>query len=98
MGWGACCRELRPRQRALVLCYYEEASRTLPADLTGILQADVGGAYLVLATLLTDPRTAALNPVLITGRRVARGPDTAHRLVTWLRGTAINPIVTFCHS
>ncbi len=77
--------ELGPRLRALVLCDYEEASGTLPADLTGVLQAEAGGAYLVLQTLLADPQTAVLDPVLLTGRRVACGPDTADRLISWLR-------------
>src|SRR5262249_5816435 len=30
-------------------------------------------------------RTAALDPVLLTGRRVACGRDTAERLIAWLR-------------
>jgi superfamily II DNA or RNA helicase len=76
--------DLGPSLRALVLCDYEQASGTLPADLTGVLRAEAGGAQLVLATLLADPRMAALDPVLLTGRRVACGPATAHRLVTWL--------------
>jgi hypothetical protein len=76
--------DLGPRLRALVLCDHEQASGTLPADLTGVLQAEAGGAQLVLATLLADPRMAALNPVLLTGRRVACGPATAARLITWL--------------
>jgi superfamily II DNA or RNA helicase len=77
--------ELGARLRALVLCDYEEASGTLPADLAGVLQAEAGGAQLVLETLLADPQTAVLDPVLLTGRRVACGPATADRLISWLR-------------
>jgi hypothetical protein len=39
----------------------------------------------VLETLLADPRSAALDPVLLTGRRVACGAGTAERLIAWLR-------------
>jgi superfamily II DNA or RNA helicase len=77
--------ELGPRMRAVVLCDYEQASATLPADLTGVLAAEAGGAQLVLATLVADPRIAALHPVLLTGRHVGCGPDTADRLIAWLR-------------
>jgi superfamily II DNA or RNA helicase len=80
--------ELGPRLRALVLCDHEEASGTLPADLAGVLRAEAGGAQLVLETLLADPRAAALDPVLMTGQRVACGPDTADRLLSWLRAAA----------
>ncbi|HEY1640139.1 MAG TPA: DEAD/DEAH box helicase family protein [Streptosporangiaceae bacterium] len=77
--------ELGPRLRALVLCDFEEASGTLPARLTGVLPAEAGGARLALQALLDDEQAAALDPVLLTGRRVACGPDTAGRLLDWLR-------------
>jgi superfamily II DNA or RNA helicase len=41
-------------------------------------------ARLVLETLLADPQAAALDPVLLTGRHVARGPECAERLLKWL--------------
>ncbi|HEY6479834.1 MAG TPA: DEAD/DEAH box helicase family protein, partial [Streptosporangiaceae bacterium] len=69
--------ELGSRLRALVLCDHEEASGTLPADLAGVLVAEAGGAQLVLETLLADPQAAGLDPVLMTGRGVACGADTA---------------------
>jgi hypothetical protein len=84
---------LGPRLRALVLCDFEEASGTLPARLTGVLPAEAGGARLALQTLLDDAETAALDPVLLTGRRVACGPDTAARLLAWLR--AAEPELAF---
>jgi hypothetical protein len=77
--------ELGPRLRALVLCDFEEAGGTLPAQLTGVLEAEAGGALLALQTLLADEFTATLDPVLMTGRRVACGPDTADALIGWLR-------------
>ncbi|HEY7879446.1 MAG TPA: DEAD/DEAH box helicase family protein [Streptosporangiaceae bacterium] len=76
--------ELGSRLRALVLCDFEDAGGMVPADLAGVLQAGSGGARLVLETLLADPQTAALDPVLMTGRHVACGPDTAERLLKWL--------------
>ena len=78
--------ELGPRLRALVLCDHEEASGTLPADLAGtVLTAEAGGGQLVLETLLADPQAKELDPVLMTGRGVACGADTADRLADWLR-------------
>jgi superfamily II DNA or RNA helicase len=80
--------ELGSRLRALVLCDFEDAggmvSTQLAADLAGVLSAGSGGTRLVLETLLADPQSAALDPVLLTGRRVACGRDTAKRLVDWL--------------
>jgi superfamily II DNA or RNA helicase len=74
--------------RALVLCDFEDAggmlSTPLAADLAGVLPAGSGGTRLVLETLLADPQPAALDPVLVTGRRVACGRDTAKRLIDWL--------------
>jgi superfamily II DNA or RNA helicase len=77
--------ELGSRLRSLVLCDFEEAAGTLPARLVGVLAAEAGGARLALHTLLADEVTADLDPVLMTGRGVACGPQTAGRLVGWLR-------------
>ncbi len=79
--------ELGSRLRALVLCDFQDAGGMVPADLAGVLQAGSGGARLVLETLLADPQTAALDPVLLTGRHVACGPECAERLLKWLRET-----------
>jgi superfamily II DNA or RNA helicase len=80
--------ELGSRLRALVLCDFEDAGgmlhTSLAADLTGVLPAGSGGARLVLETLLADPQAAALDPVLLTGRHVACGPECAERLLKWL--------------
>ncbi|HEV2374866.1 MAG TPA: DEAD/DEAH box helicase family protein [Streptosporangiaceae bacterium] len=86
--------ELGGRLRALVLCDHEQASGTPSADLAGILPAEAGGAQLVLDTLLGDAQAASLDPVLLTGRRVACGPATAQRLTAWLRAAdpGLNPV------
>ncbi len=64
--------------------------RALPAvgyrlTRAGVLRSGSGGTRLVLETLLADPQTAALDPVLMTGRHVASGPEGAERLLKWLR-------------
>ena len=76
---------LGPQLRSLVLCDHERASATLPARLRGVLDAQAGSALLVLANLVADERTAALNPVLITGRTVAAGVGTARSLIEFVR-------------
>jgi superfamily II DNA or RNA helicase len=80
--------ELGDRLRALVLTDFAEAGGTVPAALTGVMDEGAGGARLALETLLADPDAAPLDPVLMTGQRVACGPDTAQRLVAWLAGAA----------
>ena len=72
--------ELGDRLRALVLTDFVEAGGTVPAALSGVMEEDAGGALLVLQTLLAGETSAALDPVLMTGQRVACGPDTAPRL------------------
>lgn len=79
---------LGDRLRALVLCDHERATATLPDRLRGVLDAEAGSARLVLARLLSDPRTAALHPVLVTGRAVAADAVTARALVAFAREQA----------
>jgi superfamily II DNA or RNA helicase len=74
--------------RAVVVCDHERATATLPARLTGVLQAQAGSARLVLAELAADPRTAELGPVLVTGRTVAASPETAKRLIAFCQEAA----------
>ena len=69
--------ELGALLRALVLCDFADAPGKLPARLSGVLDAEAGGARLALETLLADETTAGLSPVLMTGSRVACGPETA---------------------
>jgi superfamily II DNA or RNA helicase len=81
--------ELGGRLRALILTDFVEAGGTVPADLSGVMGEGAGGALLALTTLLADDAGAALDPVLMTGQRVACGPDTAPRLAASL--TAADP-------
>jgi superfamily II DNA or RNA helicase len=80
--------ELGDRLRALVLTDFAVAGGTIPAVLTGVLDEGAGGALLTLRTLLECAATAALDPVLLTGQRVACGAGTAPALVGWLAGQA----------
>ncbi|GAB2517594.1 DEAD/DEAH box helicase family protein [Nocardiopsis aegyptia] len=70
---------LGDRLRALVLCDQERA-RT-PRALRSVLAEDAGSAWLQLALLVEDPRTAFLNPVMITGSTVATSPWTSDALI-----------------
>ncbi|WP_299058116.1 DEAD/DEAH box helicase family protein [uncultured Nocardioides sp.] len=73
-------RALGERLRMLVVCDHERATATVPADLHGVVSVRAGSARLALADLLADPVTAALDPVLVTGRTVAAAPATLERL------------------
>lgn len=74
---------LGPRLRALVLCDHERASARLPARLRGVLAAETGSAWQVLGVLASDERTAGLGPMLLTGKTVAAGPETARAFLDW---------------
>jgi hypothetical protein len=80
--------ELGDRLRALILTDFAEAGGTMPTALSGVMEEDAGGALLALQTLLADETAAALDPVLMTGQRVACGPDTARRLAESLNAAA----------
>ncbi|MHB1134802.1 MAG: DEAD/DEAH box helicase family protein [Chloroflexota bacterium] len=79
---------LGERLRALVLCDYEKAGSDVLAKLRGVLDPQAGSAALLLHTLLFDRQTAALNPVLVTGRTVACSRATAATLLPWLEREA----------
>ena len=76
--------ELGDQLRALVLTDFAEAGATTRPTLSGTLDEGAGGALLTLRNLLEDAVTAGLDPVLMTGRRLACGADTASALVAWL--------------
>jgi superfamily II DNA or RNA helicase len=76
--------ELGGQLRALVLTDFAEAGATIPATLAGVLDEGAGGALGTLRGLLEDEVTAGLDPVLMTGQRVACGAGTATALVAWL--------------
>ena len=75
---------LGDRLRALVLCDHERAGSRTPAALRGVLSEDAGSAVLQLSTLVNDPRTTELHPVLVTGRTVSCGPETGKKLLDFL--------------
>jgi superfamily II DNA or RNA helicase len=80
--------ELGGRLRALVLTDFVQAGGTVPAALSGVMDSGAGGALLALQTLLADEAAAALDPVLMTGQRVACGLEAARRLADWLNAAA----------
>ena len=82
--------ELGSRLRALVLTDFIDAGGTVPATLRGVLVTGSGGARLALETLLADPVTAALDPVLLSGQLVACGADTGPALAAALRAASLD--------
>lgn len=74
------------RARVLVLCDHERASATVPVDLAGVLDAEAGSAIAALETFLTDPDTAVLQPMLVTGSVVAASEETLRDLVAFVAG------------
>ncbi|MEU3021040.1 DEAD/DEAH box helicase family protein, partial [Nocardiopsis sp. NPDC007018] len=74
-----------PRLRALVLCDHERATARAPAALRGVLSDDAGSAWLQVSQLAADPRTSALDPVLVTGRTVAVGRGTGTAFLEFAR-------------
>lgn len=72
------------RARVLVLCDHERASATVPVALEGVLDAEAGSAIAALEVLLTDPGTAVLRPMLVTGSVVAGAEETLHDLVAFV--------------
>jgi len=86
--------ELGDGLRALVLTDFAEAGGTVPAALSRVMDEGAGGALLALQTLLQDAGTAALDPVLMTGQRVACGPDTAPRLAATLNAAGMGVVAS----
>lgn len=75
---------LGDRLRLLTLCDHERAGAKLPAELHGVLDTEAGSAWLALRTLAADPRTARLAPMLVTGRTLAAGHETAAAFAAWV--------------
>jgi hypothetical protein len=71
--------------RMLVLCDYERASAEVPEGLVGVIAPEEGSARGLLRRLVADPLTAGLDPVLVSGARVACAATLAPTLVAWLR-------------
>ena len=73
--------------RMLVICDFETASATVPEGLVGVIEPDEGSARGMLAHLVTDPVTASLRPVMVSGSRVSCARSIAPELIAWLRRT-----------
>jgi hypothetical protein len=76
---------LGSRLRAVVLCDFETAGWDARAATDGVLDPGAGSAAGALRTLLADPSTAVLRPVLVSGRTVACARSTAVDLVARAR-------------
>lgn len=81
---GAEHAAIGSRTRVLVLCDHERATATVPTSLEGVLDAEAGSAIAALDTLLTDPGTAVLRPMLVTGSVVAASEPTLRDLVAFV--------------
>jgi superfamily II DNA or RNA helicase len=73
--------------RAVVVTDYERTS-AVTAEVDHLLDDEAGGAIAAFKMLLSDPRTDALDPVLVTGSSVLVDDDLAERFrvesETWL--------------
>jgi superfamily II DNA or RNA helicase len=78
---------LGDRLRAVVVADFEKTS-AVSAEVQHLLDEEAGGAIAAFRTLLSDPETDALNPVLVTGSSVLVDDDLAPRFLeaaeTWL--------------
>lgn len=75
---------LGERLRAVVVTDYEKTSATR-ADVDGLLDDEAGGAVAAFRALLTDPRTDALGPILVTGSTVLVDDDLLETFLTEAR-------------
>lgn len=69
---------LGDRLRAVVIADYEKSSATT-AGVEDLLDAEAGGAVAAFKTLLADPTTDALEPILVTGSSVLVDDDVAEK-------------------
>lgn len=88
---GSELANLGQHARVLVLCDHERATATTSLrardDAGAPPPEPAGSATGVLRTLLADPVTAGLDPLLVTGRTVAGGVDALERFLEWLGRT-----------
>lgn len=71
-------RVLGERIRAVVVADYEKTS-AVTAEIRHLLDEEAGGATAAFRTLLSDPETDRLDPVLVTGSTVLVDDDLAPR-------------------
>ena len=72
------------RLRAVVITDYERMSAR-SRRLRGILDPDAGSAIRLFRTLIADPRTNELDPILVTGKTVLADADNVERMEAGVR-------------
>ena len=89
---------LGERIRAVVIADYEKTS-AVAAEVSHLLDEEAGGAVAAFRTLLSDPVTDALDPVLVTGSTVLVDDDLAERFMAdaraWLDRREIGLDLTY---
>lgn len=70
--------------RAVVIADYEKTSAVTP-EIGHLLDEEAGGAVAAFRTLLGDPQTDSLDPVLVTGSTVLVDDDLARRFLEGAR-------------
>jgi Type III restriction enzyme, res subunit len=75
---------LGDRIRAVVLCDFEKTS-AIQAEVSHLLDEETGGAVAAFRTLLQDPVTDGLDPVLVTGSSVLVDDDLLDKLLVAAR-------------
>jgi hypothetical protein len=89
---------LGERIRAIVVADFEKSS-AMSAEISHLLDKEAGGAMAAFRTLLADPDTDALEPVLVTGSSVLVDDDLAPRLMDaateWLARRGIDVQLQF---
>jgi len=88
---------LGDRIRAVVIADYERTS-AVDAEVAHLLDDEAGGAVAAFRTLLSDPKTDELDPVLVTGSTVLVDDDLFPRFTTaidrWLAQRKIDVTLT----
>ena len=89
---------LGERIRAVVITDFEKTS-AVTDEVRHLLDAEAGGAIAAFRTLLSDPVTDELNPVLVTGSSVLVDDDLATRFADasagWLADRGLDVAITF---
>jgi superfamily II DNA or RNA helicase len=65
--------------RALIITDFEKSSATIHKDLEALLSSESGGAIAALRAVVSDPKTDALDPILVTGKTVLVDDDLLPR-------------------
>jgi hypothetical protein len=73
-------RILGDKLRAVVVTDFEKTS-AVTAEVSHLLDAEAGGAISAFRTILSDPETDALDPILVTGSSVLIDDDLSERFM-----------------